>query len=243
MQQQSSEEEDRHLSNEEMEGDPPFVMIVLRQALHGLLQSPRGLVLLAVLGGTLLAMLAQSGLLVPLLLLAFVGGIVFLTRRQTLDVREQQEEISIVQKPRERVHHIWTLDEVRLLTPREFETMIGKMLEQLHYTQVEIVGGSGDLCVDIKAIGQNGEQVAVQCKRYRDKKNIGSKDMQTFIGMIYVQHRADRGMYVTTSSYTPAARKLGENNRIEVIDGEALITMMQGLDLDSVVKRGISQQW
>ncbi len=58
--------------------------------------------------------------------------------------------------------------------------------------------------------------------------------MQTFIGMIYVQHRADRGIYVTTSSYTNAARTLGEENHIELIDGERLIQIIHDLALDLV---------
>ena len=95
-------------------------------------------------------------------------------------------------------------------------------MEQWEYSQVTVIGGSGDLCVDIKAIGPDGKQVAVQCKRYAAQKKISSEDMQKFIGMIYVQHRADRGIYVTTSSYTKGARALGENNHIELIDGEDL---------------------
>ncbi len=117
----------------------------------------------------------------------------------------------------------WTLDRLYALTPSEFEQVVAKMLERSDYAQVEVVGGSGDLCADIKAIGDQGELVVVQCKRYAAKRRVSSGEMQQFVGMIAVYHHANKGIYVTTSSYTKDARKLGEQSGIELIDGERLV--------------------
>jgi Restriction endonuclease len=122
---------------------------------------------------------------------------------------------------REAVAQVWTLERLRALTPSGFEQVVAMMLERSSYTQVEVVGGSGDLGVDIKAIGPSGEQVVVQCKRYSAGNNIGSYAMQAFYGMT-LHHRADKGIYVTTSSYTRQARELGEQHGIQLIDGESL---------------------
>jgi restriction system protein len=83
--------------------------------------------------------------------------------------------------------------------------------------------------VDITAQGPHGELVAAQCKRYNAKKKGSSDEMQKFIGMIYLHHHADKGMYFTTSSYTKDARKLGEDNHIELIDGQDLIKIIRNL--------------
>ncbi|MBE3560635.1 MAG: restriction endonuclease [Ktedonobacteraceae bacterium] len=98
-------------------------------------------------------------------------------------------------------------------------------MQRMGYRQVEVVGRSRDLCVDIKASGPNREQVAVQCKRYTSR-SVNSDEMQKFIGMIYLHHHADKGIYFTTSSYTKEARKLGEGNRIELVDGEGLLKII-----------------
>jgi restriction system protein len=47
----------------------------------------------------------------------------------------------------------------------------------------------------------------VQCKRYTPGNHIGSRTMQTFIGMAYVHHKADRAIFVTTSTYTDEAQE------------------------------------
>jgi restriction system protein len=125
-----------------------------------------------------------------------------------------------------------TLDRLRLLTPTEFEEVVEIVMRRLDHTQVKRVGGSGDLCVDITAINQDGKQVAVQCKRYAAGNRITSDDMQKFIGMIYMHHRADKGIYVTTSSYTKEARRLGEANGIELIEGEELVKIIHGVAPD-----------
>jgi restriction endonuclease Mrr len=123
---------------------------------------------------------------------------------------------------------IRTLDDLRLLTSPAFEQLVGDVMQHMDYAQVQVVGRSRDLCVDITARGPRGEQAAVQCKRYA-KRKVNSDEMQKFIGMIYLHHHADKGMYFTTSSYTKDARKLGEDNCIEIIDGHDLIKIIRDL--------------
>lgn len=109
------------------------------------------------------------------------------------------------------------------LTPQEFEKRIAELLRRQGYRDVQVVGGSGDLAADIicRTAHRQGLLV-VQCKRYDPSHKVGSREIQTFIGMVTVHHRADQGMFVTTSSFTEQARKLAEQHRIRLIDGPEL---------------------
>jgi restriction system protein len=93
-----------------------------------------------------------------------------------------------------------TLRELKSMSPREFEHAIAELLRALEYKDVKVVGGSGDLAIDVIA-RYNNRRVVLQCKRYNERK-VTSPEMQMFIGMIVTEHNADKGIYVTTSSFT-----------------------------------------
>lgn len=86
-------------------------------------------------------------------------------------------------------------------------------------TDVQRVGGRGDLGVDIAARDPTGRTMVVQCKRYARGKKIGSPGIQKFIGMAHVHHQADLKLFVTTSDYTDDARALARLHDIQLMDG------------------------
>lgn len=182
---------------------------------------------------TILNILGVAGIIVVVMIvLVFVYAITQARSRQSYIETSQQDLGELLEQtesePQEVIIHeepvqVWTLDRLYALTPPQFEVVVAMMLERSNYTQVEVVGGSGDLCADIKAISEKGELVVVQCKRYGSKKRVSSGEMQQFLGMITIHHRADKGIYVTTSSYTKQARELGEDKGIELIDSECLV--------------------
>ena len=51
------------------------------------------------------------------------------------------------------------------MNPKEFEYTTAEILRRLGYKDVKVIGGSGDLGVDILAY-KDGKKVAVQCKKY-----------------------------------------------------------------------------
>jgi restriction endonuclease Mrr len=53
--------------------------------------------------------------------------------------------------------------------------------------------------------------------------------VQQFIGMMAVHHRADTGIYVTTSGFTQPALALGRQHRLRMIDGNELVATMRQL--------------
>ena len=118
-----------------------------------------------------------------------------------------------------------TLEELRALSPSEFERAIATLLEDLGYRKVRITGGIGDLSRDLACEDTKGHNIMVQCKRYISRK-VSSSEMQKFIGMMITEYMADKGIYITTSSFTEPARKLARKRNIELWDGEKLADIL-----------------
>jgi restriction system protein len=129
---------------------------------------------------------------------------------------------------RRRRRRLRTLEGFLALSPTGFEQAVAGLLRRLGYRHVRAVGGAGDLGVDIVCRGGAGELIVVQCKRYRPGHRVGSPDIQRFIGMAFIHHHAARAIFVTTSDYTQAARRLARDHPIHLIDGDRLVELAQG---------------
>lgn len=202
----------------------------------GFLLNPATLRIMGVLVAAVfvLALLAASATVasavVGVLLLAglLIGGAKIVGSWRTRERREQ----SHVSEPRRIVtskeaHHGDVLGQLLALSPGEFESVVADVLRRRGFRDVRLVGGPGDLNVDIWCRDPKGLLVAVQCKRYAPARRIGSKDIQTFVGMIFGHHEAKRGIFVTTSDYTPQARSLATERRIELVNGAALVRLVR----------------
>lgn len=93
------------------------------------------------------------------------------------------------------------------------------------------LGRSGDDGVD-GVIDQDAlglDRVYVQAKRYAPGNNIGSGAIRDFFGSLD-RHKATKGLFVTTSTFSPSARETAEflSKRIVLIDGEQLTKLMIG---------------
>ncbi len=133
--------------------------------------------------------------------------------------------VKVVRSSRSRVR-ARNLGEMLALTPYQFEECVAGLLRAQGYKGVRRVGGSGDLNADVTARDPQGRSVVVQCKRYAVGNRIGSPAIQTFIGMAHVHHKADRGIFVTTSSYTDDARTLARQHGLTLWDGSDLTRMV-----------------
>jgi restriction endonuclease Mrr len=138
--------------------------------------------------------------------------------------KERQEQ--------ERIARMKSLGDILVLTSKEFEELTGKILEANGFHDVQIVGGSGDLGVDIFALDQFGYKHAVQCKRYAPGNVVGSKTIQTFFGMMF-HHQVLKGIFVTTSTFSRPAIDLANQRDIQLIDGNQLIGLIKKLQHNS----------
>ncbi len=129
-------------------------------------------------------------------------------------------------KSKERLKRL-TLERLKSMDPKEFEYAVADMLRAMDYKDVRVVGGSGDLAVDITA-KRGKDKVVIQCKRYTGKK-VTSPELQMFIGMMLTEYKATKGIYVTTSSFTQDAVELARRHGIELWDGDRLAEVISRL--------------
>lgn len=118
------------------------------------------------------------------------------------------------------------------LDPYEFERTIGVLMAGIGYADVRHVGGSGDRGADLTAIDSHGRKIVVQCKRYAASNKVGSMEIQRFVGAITI-HGASRGIVVTTSDFTPEARAIASNFRVDLIDGAKLRQWLEQYERNS----------
>jgi restriction endonuclease Mrr len=118
------------------------------------------------------------------------------------------------------------------ISPVRFEQIIANLLKRMGFINLERVGGPGDKSVDIfaeKVIDEfgNTEKYAIQCKNYNPRNKVGSLEMQKFVTMLKTIHKADRGIFITTSSFTDEAKEIAKHFKITLIDGKSLKNYME----------------
>lgn len=114
------------------------------------------------------------------------------------------------------------------LSPAEFEAFIALVIEAMGYTQVQQIGGSGDLGADLLARNYFNLRIIVQCKRFAPDNQVTSPDLQRFLGSV-VHYKAIEGRFVTTSTFTQPALDFAEMHSecIRLLNGEALVAFLQ----------------
>jgi len=108
------------------------------------------------------------------------------------------------------------------MTPSQFEYTVAALLSRLGYQNVTRVGGPGDKGADVICLDASGRRVVVQCKRYAPGNPVSSPDLQRFLGAMQI-HQCEVGIFVTTSTFTKAARDIGEMHRVALVDGAGLV--------------------
>ena len=140
---------------------------------------------------------------------------------------EQPKPPTILNTGMEQPVRLNTMEELLGLAPAKFELAVCALCLFWGYSDVQHTGGGGDLVADIVCHDTSGNLTVVQCKRYAPSKPVKSAEIQTFIGMLHVHHRAHRGVYVTTSGFTGPALELGRLHGVLMIDGPQLVSHMQ----------------
>jgi len=126
------------------------------------------------------------------------------------------------------------LDRVRAAPPDFFERLVVGLLLAMGYggsaaDAGRALGRSGDDGVD-GVIDQDAlglDRVYIQAKRYAVNNSVGPGAIRDFFGSLD-RHKAAKGLFVTTSTFTGSARETAEHlsKRIVLIDGEQLARLM-----------------
>lgn len=117
----------------------------------------------------------------------------------------------------------WLLE----IDPTRLEKLVVQLLRAMGYVDVEHRGGAFDGGVDVVAkmpapVGR-ASKVAVQVKRYRDA--VARPCIDELHGVMH-RDRFDRGIVVTTSTFTPQAKDAACDQPIELIDGVRLVDLL-----------------
>jgi restriction system protein len=120
------------------------------------------------------------------------------------------------------------------LPPSGFERLSQRLLREAGFTQVVVTGKSGDGGIDGHGTLQINTlvsfKVLFQCKRYT--KSVSPSHVRDFRGAM--AGRADKGIIITTGSFTAEARREASRDGvppIELIDGEKFVDMLENLEL------------
>jgi restriction system protein len=156
-------------------------------------------------------------------------------------VREQQRNeksgVSVEDDVGPEIAESWrdqVLNVLLELDPSAFERLIQRLLRESGFVQVQVTGKSGDGGIDGKGImrlgGLLGFHVIFQCKRY--KGSVSASQIRDFRGAMV--GRADKGLFVTTGSFTKDA--INEASRdgaspIDLIDGDQLVDKLKEFGL------------
>ena len=120
------------------------------------------------------------------------------------------------------------------LTPDTFERLCQRILRTSGFIEVEVTGQSGDGGIDghgiIRLSGLISFPVMFQCKKYAG--SVTPSAVRDFRGAM--QGRAEKGLILTTGTFTQAAQKEATRDGappIDLIDGDALIDLLKDLRL------------
>jgi len=157
-------------------------------------------------------------------------------------VKEQTPEINTSQTPQELIEDgfqkikndlsVELLGAVKHSTPTFFEKLVVELLLAMGYggsrkDAGEAIGKSGDGGIDgiIKEDKLGLDVIYIQAKRWEN--SVGSKEIRNFVGSL-VGHKANKGVFITTSSYTKDALEYVKtiNHKVILIDGELLTELM-----------------
>ncbi len=136
----------------------------------------------------------------------------------------------------------WKEQLLRVLTtmePSAFERLSKRVLRESGFTKVEVLGKPNDGGIDgIGLLRMNlvSFTVLFQCKRYKD--SVGSAAVRDFRGAM--QGRCDKGLILTTGTFTSEAKKEATRDgapTIDLIDGDDFCELLKQLRLGVAVEQ------
>ncbi len=118
------------------------------------------------------------------------------------------------------------LESLRALSWQQFEWMVGEAYRRQGYSVEESIAGGADGGIDL-ILRKDGQTTLVQCKRWKTQ-SVGAPVIREMFGLL-AHHRADRVLVVTSGQFTREALAFAEGKTIDLIDGPALLTLVQAV--------------
>jgi restriction system protein len=125
------------------------------------------------------------------------------------------------------------LGQLMSMRPDAFERLARRLLREADFDSVNVTGQSGDGGIDglgVYRLGLVSFPVFFQCKRYRG--SVGPSAVRDFRGAM--AGRGDKGLLITTGSFTADAKKEATRDGappIDLIDGDRLCGLLKQYEL------------
>jgi restriction system protein len=159
----------------------------------------------------------------------------FPTKDEKLKTADEEiENTPLMDLSRDSASQQTLLDVLKALPPGGFERIAQRLLRESGFERVIVTGKSGDGGIDGHGILQVNPFVSFtvlfQCKRYAGA--VSASQVRDFRGAM--MGRADKGIIITTGTFTTEATKEARRDGappIELVDGETLVQMFERLEL------------
>lgn len=169
------------------------------------------------------------------------------TEPNTIDFGDEPDDNEEIQKL------TWQeeiIEELQNITPSSFERLCQRLLRELGFQNVEVTGQTNDGGIDGKGMLRLGGvlsfHVIFQAKRY--KGSVSPSVVRDFRGAMV--GRADKGLIITTGTFTREAKKEAQRDGappIDLIDGNDLAEKLKelglGIDIERIEKVIIKKEW
>ena len=125
------------------------------------------------------------------------------------------------------------------MKPAAFERLCQKILKDSGFIKVDVTGRNGDGGIDgigVLRLNLLSFHVFFQCKRW--KGSVGASVIRDFRGAMV--GRADKGLVMTTGTFTTDARKEATRDgapAIDLVDGETLCELLKGLKIGVSIQK------
>ena len=169
--------------------------------------------------------------------------VIKLDKEQRLNKQKtKKEELQLEGKTDELEEFDWQeklIETMKKIAPDQFERLCQRLLRELGFVNVEVTGRTNDGGIDGKGIiklgGVLSYHVVFQAKRYRG--SVSSSVIRDFRGAM--SGRADKGLILTTGSFTREAKKEATRDGatpIDLIDGNDFADRLKDLKLGVTVE-------
>lgn len=166
---------------------------------------------IAAIALTNLTRLQATGGIIVLAILWWVGWPWFLERRD---------------------HRLVILRSLAATSADGYEEAVAELFKKRGYVDVHRSNSDPS---EIRCLDRAGRKVLVRARRPPPGRRIGSQEMKRFIRAVRNHHGADRGILVTTTTFTSTANSLARKARIGLMEGRQLVHAMASEDREHQV--------
>ena len=140
---------------------------------------------------------------------------------------EQQDDIEsvIVRHNSELADEL--LAKITALSPESFEMLVIDLLSKMGYfafRSARYTTDDSDLIHGVILDNKTGANIYIQARKLSPDKTVGRADIQDFIDEL--SDKGGKGIFATTAAFSENARILADDERIMLIDGEKLASLM-----------------